>query len=104
MPPSILSRLKMTSISQKGGKTPNQGRKVAASSRRSDSEVTSSSASAPLTAEPAIPNVHGRRATHRIDTKGSVQALVVDNDLVIAGLQDGTLAVSFHFSLALIWG
>jgi hypothetical protein len=36
----------------------------------------------------------GRPTTHRIDTHGSVQALVVDNDIVIAGLQDGRLAVS----------
>ena len=36
----------------------------------------------------------GRPVTHRIDTKGSVQALVVNNGIIVAGLQDGTLAVS----------
>lgn len=43
---------------------------------------------------PSLPNLDGRATTHHIDTHGSVQALVVDNDVVIAGLQDGTLSVS----------
>lgn len=43
----------------------------------------------------------GRPVSHRIDTKGSVQALVVNKGIIIAGLQDGTLAVSDPGSLVL---
>ena len=42
-----------------------------------------------------------RPVAHRIDMKGSVQALVVNNDIIIAGLQDGTLAVSYHSVIVL---
>jgi hypothetical protein len=44
----------------------------------------------------------GRPVTHRIDTKGSVQALVVNNGIIVAGLQDGTLAVSLRRFFVLI--
>jgi hypothetical protein len=58
-------------------------------SSRGDASTT------PLTVE------DGRLIAHRIDTKGSVQALVVNNGIIIAGLQDGTLAVSYHSLIVL---
>lgn len=47
-------------------------------------------------------NVEDKRPlAHRIDTRGSVQALVVNKGIIIAGLQDGTLTVSYHSMMAL---
>ena len=66
-------------------------------------QTTAPSKSSAL-ASPKVPVNLGddRPVTHRIDTKGSVQALVVNNGIIVAGLQDGTLAVNIHCLLLLI--
>ena len=106
--PCFFSRLKMADTSRNGGKILNEGKKLTPSlsknsSGNNDVVPTLLTTPDPLPAEPMNPDFDkGRPATHRIDTQGSVQALVVDGDVVIAGLQDGTLAVSFRPSFSSI--